>query len=281
MSLKLKIALYEPCIEKSDRYFSFKLKQDHHIEPSEYRPSQKVLIISGIQGKFHNFRNVLLQNGVIDEGYRWTFGSGHLVIAGNCMGENEIGIECLWLIYALENRARVRGGYIHFILGRQELNNFHGNWQYRHPKYAHTPATFRSPYVILYDGNLELKRWLKTKNVIEKIGDLLISHADLSNDLSLLNSSPAKINSIVRQHLSKPAELSTLPIVSAVQHLNDLGICNTLSVQKSQGMTYVFTSSDNTVDPEKPTDTLLFRNNRFYRRDQKGKRIKISFDTLV
>jgi hypothetical protein len=281
MSLKLKIALYEPCIGDSDRYFSFKLKQDHHTEPSEYRPSQKVLIIGGIQGRFQNFRNVLLQNGVIDEGYRWTFGSGHLVIAGNCMGENEIGIECLWLIYALENRARVRGGYIHFILGRNELNNFHGNWQYRHPKYAHTPETFRSPYVILYDGNLELKRWLKTKNVIEKIGELLISHADLSNDLSPFNSFPAKINNTVRQHLSKPAELNTLPIVAPILHLNDLGIYNALTAQKYQGLTYVFTGSDNINDPENSTDTLLFRNNRFYRRDLKGKRIKISFDTLV
>jgi hypothetical protein len=212
----------------------------------------------------------------MDEAYHWTFGDGHLVIAGNCFGDNEMGIECLWLIYALENRARVKGGYVHFILGKNEINNFNGRWQYLHPKYATNQKTTKTPYVVLYDGNSELKRWLQTKNIIEKIGNLLISHADISIERSNLNLSLTQLNSIVRQHFSRTNGFDTEQMISKITRKDINTTHHKIIAKRTGGITCIFTSTEEntptSTDSVNSIHALLIRNNRFYKIDKEGNR---------
>lgn len=297
MPLKSRIALYEPSIKESSRYFSLKLKQDLNIEPTEFQKQKKILAITNIQGDFQFLRRLLVQLGIMDKTYHWIFGEGHLIIAGNCSGENEIATECLWLIYALEEKAKRCGGYIHFIIGKNELKNINGKWQHEQPRYVNNPQTSKAPYVVLYDGNRELRRWLQTKNVIEKIGDILISNTDISIEILNIHSSLSELNSYARQHYAQVNKFHINPILSKMLHGEtpvllenryfqpiDMqeetnGACYKFIMKSIMDHTYLFTDSDRTIYNNAPSmdqiDVLLIKEDRVYRVNRVGKREKL------
>jgi hypothetical protein len=64
-----------------------------------------------------------------------------------------------------------------------------------------------------YGVNSELGRWLRTKNSIEKIGDLLFLHAGISQEFLNLELSIKEINQIVRDNidfLNEPDSISNI-----------------------------------------------------------------------
>ena len=127
---------------------------------------------------------MLINNGIINAKYQWTFEDGRLVVLGNCFEEKNP--ECLWLVYSLEEKAEKCGGRVHFIPGKKELENLNGNWSVKHPRYAIRSSKYSGRVCVLYDGNGELYRWLRTKNLAEVIGDYLFTHGtvmpyDLTN----------------------------------------------------------------------------------------------------
>jgi hypothetical protein len=265
MPIKAKIALYEPSSDTSGRYFSFKLKRHHHIEQTEFPAITKLLIISNIRGDFQYLRELLIHNKVINNANHWTFGNGHLVIAGNCFEENGTGVECLWLIYALEERAIRRGGYVHFILGKNELKNLNGSWQYMHPKYVISPKTTKAPYAILYDGNRELSRWLKTKNIIEKIGNIIISFSDISNEPTINKSSLSQLNFEARKYHVGSSSLHRQPLIPKI--LDNKNALQKITIKKNNEHTYISTDEDepSSKGKKKEMNVLLVKNNHFYR----------------
>ena len=103
--------------------FSTRLKDTLKNEEIEYSNVQKIIAISDIEGNFNAFRNLLLANEIIDSAYNWTFGNGHLVLPGDFFDRGLNVTECLWLIYDLEEKAKLYGGYVHYILGNHEIMN--------------------------------------------------------------------------------------------------------------------------------------------------------------
>ncbi len=193
MNVNPKIALSIPNASKPGRYFSLRLKEGIMNEPSEYAFSGKILAVSDIEGNFQAFCKLLTRNRIINKYFEWIFEDGHLVINGDCFDRGDQVTECLWLIYALEERAIKEGGHVHFILGNHEIMNLNGDWRYIHPKYAEQTKS-RKPPAAIYDGNGELWRWLCTKNIIEKIGDILFVHGGISKELLKLNLTIKDIN---------------------------------------------------------------------------------------
>lgn len=191
------LRLQMPYSDKPGEYFSFRLRQELQAEPGLYRASEKILILSNIEGDFWAFQRLLVKNGVIDNRHHWTFDNGHLVIVGNCFDRFGYAVECLWLVYSLEEKAKRAGGHVHFILGDYEILNLDGEWRYSHPRYA-TSAGGRAVVTALYDGNYTLWHWLRTKNVIEKIGDVLIMNKVVFLNIDLPSYSIAEINQVVR-----------------------------------------------------------------------------------
>ena len=63
--------------------FEFALRKNLNIPPTEYDLPDRLLAISDIEGNFYAFQQLLVGNGVIDEDFNWTFGSGHLVLLGD------------------------------------------------------------------------------------------------------------------------------------------------------------------------------------------------------
>lgn len=215
-----RISLSLPGKNISETYFSLRVKSDLYIERSIYTNPSKILALSDIEGNFNSLVRLLLKGRVIDRHYKWTFDDGHLVIVGDCFDRGEYVTECLWLIYSLEEKARREGGYVHFILGNHEIMNMNGDWRYVHPRYAISSKS-QAARTALYGGNTELWRWLRTKNIIEKIGDVLFVHGGISPELLKLQVSLTNINKLARPYYDRANEQFEDPFLFTVFNGNN------------------------------------------------------------
>lgn len=216
---RVKISLSIPGGDKPNKYFSLRPKQFLRNEPAEFKKPYKLLAVSDIEGEFNALYQILVRAKVINKRFEWIFGNGHLVIVGDCFDRGQNVMECLWLVYSLEERARREGGYVHFILGNHEIMNLNGDWRYVHPKYA-TTANHKLGHVALYGGNEELWRWLRTKNIIEKIGDILFVHGGIAIDMLNLQLSVDEINNKVRPFYTRSGEPFSDPLLNVVFNNN-------------------------------------------------------------
>jgi hypothetical protein len=178
--------------------FPVKLKQQLVNEPSIFPAPSKMMIISDIEGNFTAFKKLLIGNGIMDSSYNWVFGNGHLVLVGDFVDRGDKVTEVLWLIYSLEEKAKLSGGYIHFVLGNHEIMIMSGDSRYVNAKYKIVSHSMQLPYEALYGENTELGRWLRTKNIMEKIGDDIFIHAGISQEVNKLRLSIENINSMAR-----------------------------------------------------------------------------------
>ena len=178
--------------------FHVLLKDKLANEKSEYKKANRQLVISDIEGNFGPFRKLLLAGKVIDENFEWTFGDGHLVLAGDFFDRGDQVTEVLWLIYSLEEKAKKAGGYVHFVLGNHEIMNMSADLRYVHPKYMENAVLMKEDYNNLYSTNSELGRWLRTKNVMERIGGVLYVHGGISRQVNNIDLPIPDMNSLIR-----------------------------------------------------------------------------------
>ncbi len=186
--------------DEPGKTFTIKMKAALQNEPTEFADVTKQFIVSDIEGNFKAFRKLLQANNVIDTNFNWTFGTGHLVLTGDFVDRGNQQTEVLWLIYSLEEKAKAAGGYVHYVLGNHEIMNMSGDLRYLHPRYQEHAGLLKEKFVTLYGENAELGRWLRTKNVVEKIGDILFCHAGISESVNRMDLSTAKINELVRPY---------------------------------------------------------------------------------
>ncbi|MEM6320747.1 MAG: metallophosphoesterase [Bacteroidota bacterium] len=174
---------------------------------STYKQPEKLLAISDIEGNFNAFYSLLVNNGVMDKSYNWTFGKGHLVLIGDFMDRGNNVTPILWLIYKLEQAAAQKGGVVHFILGNHEILNLQGKTDYVDKKYLKLAKKLsgkqdaEAAYSDLMSDDQELVRWMKSKNTMEKIGDILFVHGGISPEMAATNFTIEQVNSIVRRRL--------------------------------------------------------------------------------
>lgn len=197
-------------VDNSDNdQFTFQLKDSIISEPDFYELPEKLIVISDIEGNFDGFSSFLINNGVIDKNFNWTFGNGHLLLNGDFVDRGENVTQVLWLIYKLEQEALNQNGKIHYILGNHEIMNFQGNAYYAKKKYKRVAQliskndSLKVATQFLYSDKTELGKWLRSKNVIEKIGNYIFVHAGLSPEILKYNVSVADINRIARNNWDK------------------------------------------------------------------------------
>ena len=184
--------------DQEGRSFTVSMKPELSMEPSVYTDNRSIVAISDIEGNFQEFRELLQATGVMDKHLIWDFGDGHLVLTGDFFDRGTMVTECLWLIYKLEEEAKKSGGRVHFILGNHETMNLQGDTRYVNAKYRLTANALDIPLSALYSESNELGRWLRTKNIMEKIGDHLFVHAGISQKINNLNLSIEQINTLAR-----------------------------------------------------------------------------------
>lgn len=195
------------CFIDYKKSFTFKLKDSLKNEPTIYKQPKKMMVISDIEGNFHQFSQFLIQNKIIDKNFNWTFGKGHLVLNGDFMDRGLAVTQCLWLIYKMENDAEKKGGKVHFILGNHEIMNLYGNTKYVRNQYFENAKMMNEKYQNLFTPETELGRWLVTKNVVERVGKYLFIHAGFSPELLQLNLSLTEINEKSRPHYFNAYEI--------------------------------------------------------------------------
>ena len=122
----------------------------------------------------------------MDEQYKWTFGKGQLVICSDLFDRGSDVAATIWLLYKLEQDAKAKGGYLHTILGNHDIMNLSGDLRYVKGKYFEHAKLMGIDYMELYGSNAELGRWLRSKNLIEKIGDNLCLHAGVAPEINKL-----------------------------------------------------------------------------------------------
>jgi len=175
--------------------FSFNLKSQIVTEPSIYplTPS-KFLAISDFDGHIEGFTMILRAEGIINSNFNWIYGDGHLIISGDLFDRGFHITECMWLLYKLETEAELQGGKVHLILGNHEIMNMTDDWRYVEVKYFNNASLMGKRMAELYDSNTELGRWLRSKNIIEKVGKYAFLHGGISPQLAALNLTYNQIN---------------------------------------------------------------------------------------
>ena len=184
--------------DEAGKVLRFPLRDKFNPEKTEYKKVSKQLVISDIEGNFTAFRKLLQGAGVIDANYNWTFGNGHLLLVGDFVDRGDHQTEVLWLIYYLEEKARAAGGYVHYVLGNHEIMNMSGDLRYLHPKYTEHNALMGQHHMTLYGADAEIGRWLRSKNVVEKVDNHLYTHGGISRKVNTMDLSLGKINELAR-----------------------------------------------------------------------------------
>lgn len=182
--------------DEAGKTFKVELKKSISDEKTEYKMPAKLLILSDIEGNFAGFRKLLQANKVIDANLDWTFGEGHLVLAGDFVDRGSQVTEVLWLIYSLEEKAKKAGGYVHYVLGNHEIMNLSGDLRYLNVKYVENAKLMNRHFVSLYGRETELGKWFRSKNIMEKIGDIIVVHGGISADVNRMDIDVRKINSM-------------------------------------------------------------------------------------
>ena len=195
------------CFDRDgEKMFSFQLSSDVKEPSSSYKMPSKLVAVSDIEGEIEALVLLLKQSGVVDEELNWNYGAGHLVLTGDYFDRGSNVTECLWLIYKLEQEAEKAGGKVHFVLGNHELMNITGDLRYLSPKYLALNRILDVDYLSLYSNQAVLGRWLRSKNVMVRIGDLLFCHGGVSEEFASMRMPLKKINKTARQYLGKTKE---------------------------------------------------------------------------
>ncbi len=181
--------------------FEFALQKNLNIPPTEYDFPERLLAVSDIEGNFYALQQLLVGNGVVDEDFNWTFGSGHLVLLGDLFDRDINVLPCLWLIYKLEQEAVAQGGRVHFILGNHEEMNLRGDERHLEKKYQWLARELGVQYYELFSNYSELGQWIRTKNSVEKIGDTLFVHGGISYLVEDSKLTLKQINRTVRRYI--------------------------------------------------------------------------------
>lgn len=172
-----------------------------HKDSTEFKGVEKIFVLGDIHGQYDRMIKNLMSNHVIDENKEWSFGKGHLVFVGDIMDRGSKVTECLWFIYNLERQAEKLGGKVHLILGNHEFMIFKNDLRYLADEDEKLYENLGISYSDHYKGNYILGKWLRSKNMVLKINDILFVHAGLSGDFAANQYSLDDINNYVRNYL--------------------------------------------------------------------------------
>lgn len=184
--------------------FLVSLKKSKIEVKSVFKKPEKMFVLSDFEGDYYDFVISLKNNGVIDNDLNWKFGKGHLILVGDFVDRGMYVTQVLWLIYKLEQDAKKMGGKVHYILGNHELMILSGYFRYVNTRYKILAFKTGIDMYDFYSDQTELGAWIRTKNVIEKIGDMIFVHAGISDSLFRLKLSIPEMNRIARKYIYNP-----------------------------------------------------------------------------
>lgn len=173
----------------------------------------RLLMLSDIEGQFDKFTDLLRAQGVIGDDLHWRYGDGHVALVGDFVDRGEDMTPVLWLIYRMEEEARVAGGRVHYVLGNHEqlaMSGKKGYWPRR--LVALAQALGDDGDERLFSPQTVLGAWLHSKPVLAKVGDHLLVHGGVSQTFLALGLDVDVANQAARMHLNTPVEAMPMQV---------------------------------------------------------------------
>lgn len=164
---------------------------------NEISNPQKIFAISDVHGNFDVMRDLLIAHKVINSKNRWTFGKGHLVIVGDVADRGNHVTEAYWFIRALEESAAKAGGGVHLLIGNHEEMLLRGDYRYVNPLYANRVEGMPD-LAQIWGKNSEIGRWIRSRPVMMKFGDILFVHGGVSAEFLNRGLDIATVNREIR-----------------------------------------------------------------------------------
>jgi hypothetical protein len=161
-------------------------------EASTVAPAN-MLVVSDIEGNAAFLDAALRELGVHDTEGRWTYGSGHLVIAGDSVDRGRDVFAVLWRLYSLSLQAKKQGGAVHVLLGNHEQYMLRGNMSRANREHIHT-AERMGGFSQVFGTDTVLGAWLRRQPVILQAGRTLVTHGGISPQVAASGLSVAQLN---------------------------------------------------------------------------------------
>ncbi|MCB0688303.1 MAG: metallophosphoesterase [Saprospiraceae bacterium] len=194
---------------KDQDQFEIHLKSQIIPEPEEFTMPDKLVAISDIEGNFNGLASFMIHNKIVDQEFNWIFNEGHFLINGDLVDRGPYPMAILWLMYKLESQAEDQGGRVHINLGNHDIMNIQGWRDYANPDYQKNVCAVTErlegdqAFRFLHSNVSEIGKWLRSKNTVIKIGNLLFVHGGLSYQLLPYKLSLQDINKIVRKNIDQ------------------------------------------------------------------------------
>ncbi len=161
---------------------------------------EPIFVVGDIHGQFDRLLDNLQTHGVIDKQLKWNWKKGHLVFVGDIFDRGTKVTETLWFIYRLEQEAEKAGGQVHITFGNHELMVLNKDNRYIAREYKTLCNNLGLNYDALFHSNSVLGEWLRSKNSLTKINDVLFVHAGISTKQVESGISPEQTNALMRQY---------------------------------------------------------------------------------
>jgi hypothetical protein len=175
--------------------------------PSVYKNVEKLIVIGDIHGQCDSLKKFLIANKITDPNFSWNYGNGHLVFLGDIFDRGEQVTEALWLIYKLEKESEKHGGRVHLLLGNHELMAMEGDERYLSKKYHCLFKYSHSGNKKNYSSKTILGKWLRSKNTLEIINDILFVHGGIHPEITKYNITVDSVNALINSYLNaKPGK---------------------------------------------------------------------------
>lgn len=187
----------------SEGSFSFPLKKEHYIPEAIHTLPTKLFVTSDIEGQFGAYKRMLIDAKVMNENFEWIYGDGYVVLSGDMVDRGDYVTEVLWLTYKLEQEAEKAGGKVQFVLGNHEVMVINNDVRYVHDKYIENIVHLKINYSDFFSKQSELGRWLRKKNIIEKVGEYTFVHGGVSSEVANLGLSYEEMNDFGRNRLNQ------------------------------------------------------------------------------
>ncbi len=275
--------------------------------PAQQAGVEKILVLGDIHGTYRKLKKFLEKNEVIDGEGHWRWGKGQLVFSGDVLDRGTEVTEVLWLIYRLEGEAAKAGGAVHYLLGNHEIMVMEGDYRYVNKDYMELYENVGREYAEQFAENAVFGQWLRSRNTVIHLNDLLISHAGVSPLIAAKNLSIEEINRQLQNYLQNPAAIdSTVELLKGQQsplwyrgYIMDLDgqqqpeqaeVEGVLSRYGASHMTVAHTTVDSVqarydgkvfaVDLDVnewrvPLEGLLYKEGAYYRLEEDGTTVKL------
>ncbi|WP_372873397.1 metallophosphoesterase [Shewanella sp.] len=191
------------------------LHAPYSIDADSFSDVRHVVALSDVHGQYDVLLKLLRAHKVIDENNRWALGEGHLVMTGDMFDRGHQINEVLWFMYGLDKQARDAGGMMHLLMGNHEQMVLQGDLRYIHERYQQSSELIGRSYDALYDQDTEIGKWLRSKNTVAIVNDMLFMHGGISPEWLERGLSIGKANDLYRKHIDdERAELKANPLLN-------------------------------------------------------------------